>query len=269
MDYGTFGKVADAGLSWLAGDSAANKNAELQKQFAKHGIRWRVEDAQKAGIHPLYALGAQTHSFAPVHAGGDIGSSLSTMGQDISGAVDATRTDPEKIDAYTQSLRALQLEKGGLENELLKSQIAQMRARGSVGMATGDNPYLISGQANSGLVNTVPMKREAVDPAKPSHEAGAISDIGYTRTASGGWAPLRSKGAMDRMDDDTLASIAWSIRNRLLPSLGDDSAFSPPFKAPPTHDWRFNILRQQYELVRKSKAGKRYEGSFSGGGMFN
>lgn len=33
----------------------ANYNA--QKEFAQNSIQWRVQDAQKAGIHPLYAMG--------------------------------------------------------------------------------------------------------------------------------------------------------------------------------------------------------------------
>lgn len=48
---------------------------------------------------------------------------LPDMGQNISRAINATRTGTEKVDAYTASLQALQLERGSLENTLLKSQI--------------------------------------------------------------------------------------------------------------------------------------------------
>ena len=33
-----------------------------QREFAKHGIQWRVDDAKAAGIHPLAALGSPTRS---------------------------------------------------------------------------------------------------------------------------------------------------------------------------------------------------------------
>lgn len=45
------------------------KNADLQKTFAKMGVQWRVNDAKKAGIHPLAALGAQTFSGSPISVG--------------------------------------------------------------------------------------------------------------------------------------------------------------------------------------------------------
>jgi len=42
-----------------------NQNIQLQKDFAQHGIRWRVEDAKAAGIHPLAAVGAAGASYSP------------------------------------------------------------------------------------------------------------------------------------------------------------------------------------------------------------
>lgn len=49
------------------------KNWANQREFAKHGIRWRVEDAIAAGIHPLAALGVNTASGSPVSIGGFAG----------------------------------------------------------------------------------------------------------------------------------------------------------------------------------------------------
>jgi hypothetical protein len=41
------------------------ENQALQREFAKNGIRWRAEDAQAAGMHPLYALGGSGASYSP------------------------------------------------------------------------------------------------------------------------------------------------------------------------------------------------------------
>jgi hypothetical protein len=69
------------GLGGIAGDTYADKrnrdmqykinaeNIEMQKDFAQHGISWRVKDAKEAGLHPLAALGAQTTSFSPSSVG--------------------------------------------------------------------------------------------------------------------------------------------------------------------------------------------------------
>ena len=40
----------------------ARQEYQNQKEFAQHGLRWKVEDAKQAGINPLVALGASTHS---------------------------------------------------------------------------------------------------------------------------------------------------------------------------------------------------------------
>lgn len=65
----------------------ANKqNLDYQKEFAQNGITWRVQDAVKAGLHPLAALGAQTTSFSPSFVPGDYsrtGEALSRAGQNI------------------------------------------------------------------------------------------------------------------------------------------------------------------------------------------
>lgn len=106
----------------------AEKNMELQKQFAQEGIRWKVADAQSAGIHPLYALGAQTTSFSPVSIGSSQSSNwsdtLGGMGQDISRAINATRTTDERDEAFQTSARALELEGKKLDNDIKRATLA-------------------------------------------------------------------------------------------------------------------------------------------------
>lgn len=88
----------------------ASANIAFQKEFAKHGISWRVADAREAGISPLVALGAQTHSFSPVYMpGSDRG--IAKAGQDIGRAINAY------LDRDSKLLRKLQILK---ENEILR-----------------------------------------------------------------------------------------------------------------------------------------------------
>lgn len=131
----------------------AAANMQLQREFAQHGIRWKVDDAKGAGIHPLYALGAQTHSFAPVGinvpTGGGLGRGLAAAGQDISRAMQAKTTARERQE-YNM-----------LQNELLKAQIANVNADTSVKLRGPQVPP------------PLPDALGVVDPLNPP-EAGAL-----------------------------------------------------------------------------------------------
>lgn len=131
---GLFGRQSQADANALNAQ-VARENIAKQEEFARSGVQWRVEDARKAGIHPLYALGAQPSSFSPVHVGAQGDTSLPTAfanaGQDISRAVNATRTGQDKVDAYNSTVQALSLQRMGLENELLSSQIRKINQTGS------------------------------------------------------------------------------------------------------------------------------------------
>lgn len=130
--------LVSGGASLLGGlfnssssSAAQKKNYESQKEFAQHGIRWKVEDAKAAGIHPLYAMGANTTSFSPSYVGDTgVGSGIADMGQDISRAIDAGRTGTERAAAVDKTVRDLQLTRMGLENELLASQIRKVNQAG-------------------------------------------------------------------------------------------------------------------------------------------
>lgn len=77
------------------------REQDIQREFAQMGIRWRVEDAEAAGVHPLFALGAQPAQYTPVHynppqASGRHGADLAAMGQNIARAVAAQETADER-----------------------------------------------------------------------------------------------------------------------------------------------------------------------------
>lgn len=117
------------------------QDRELQREFAKSGIQWRVADATAAGIHPMYALGAQTPSYTPSAvqigvpgvvpevAADTTSGALASMGQDLSRALTATRSQRDREAAYASTLQGLALEKAGLENQLLATQIAKLRGQ--------------------------------------------------------------------------------------------------------------------------------------------
>lgn len=129
------------------------QNIALQKEFAQSGIQWKVQDAEKAGVHPLFALGAQTNSFAPSAVGGGASdfSGLADAGQNIGRAIDATRSTPAS--ALALQLGKIQLEGAQLDNDLKRTQLASAIATnmpshpGLPGLFTR---HTVDGQGDSG-----------------------------------------------------------------------------------------------------------------------
>lgn len=113
------GKLLDMG--------AAKDQSQLQEKFAKNAIQWKVKDAQAAGIHPLYALGANTVSYSPVSVGSTWQDTLSGMGADLSRAASAVSTAGTR--GADDAIGRLALERAGLENDLLRAQIASVGSR--------------------------------------------------------------------------------------------------------------------------------------------
>lgn len=126
---GAVGGIVNA----ITGSNAAKRQEDLQKDFAQKGIRWKVADAKAAGVHPLYALGANTVSYSPVTAGGPDLSFLGEMGANIDRARMATSDG--NFRSAGGAVEALALERAGLENELLRSQIRRINTPAMVGPA--------------------------------------------------------------------------------------------------------------------------------------
>lgn len=57
------------------------KNRNFQREFAQNGISWKVADAKRAGIHPLYALGASTQM--PSFGVGQTGRAIQDAGEKV------------------------------------------------------------------------------------------------------------------------------------------------------------------------------------------
>lgn len=129
----SIGGIAGGLLSNVLNRSNASKQAKLQKEFAQSGVQWRVEDAKKAGIHPLAALGFQGTSYTPQSVGStDFAPHLASLGNAIY----------KTSDPATQRAIDLSLDKAGLENELLRAQIGAIRATrtSAPGIPSGRQP---------------------------------------------------------------------------------------------------------------------------------
>lgn len=204
-------------------NEARAADAALQREFAQQGIRWKVEDAKAAGIHPLAALGAQTHSYSGNFAADTGGYSkanmygrMSDMGQNLGRALAATRTDDERTRAFQdEQIRGQQLDNQGkeLNNALLASQLSSR---------------------NSGQVG----------PGMPK-ELNTNPDVGWSRTDQG-LVPVPGKDVKERIEDNFFHEAAHFYRNNVLPNFG---LSEPPPKnlLPKGKDtWKWSYKDQQW-----------------------
>lgn len=283
-----FAELIGAGASLLGGllnksssDKAnaqqmalAQQNIALQREFAQNGIQWKAADAQKAGIHPLYAMGANTVSFNPVSVGitpdTSMGNAVSNAGQDISRAVASTSNSQQR--AAQAQMTGLQLERAGLENELLRSQIARQRVAIGPPMPSMVDRSLIpgQGQTNNGasLVKTSPAENTTVVPGYPHIEPGLSPDVDYGRSETG-YPIMPGKIVKERIEDSILQELAWSVRNNLPASFG---WATPPKHIPlkPGRKWEYDVWKQEWQqrLQPLDFPNDRFSRGYSTGGRF-
>lgn len=257
------GALISAGSSILGGilgnksaKKAAAQEHARQVQFAQNGIQWKVQDAKKAGIHPLYALGANTVSYSPTQIGPtDFG--FSQAGQDIGRAIDSGRSANERTAALSSRAAALQLQNMELQNQKLASEIALTNQAGTPPPPITENA-VITGQG----VSMQPVPQSPAVIGQPARDAGINPEITFTQGVRG-YIPQVSENTKKALEDMPLGETQWEIRNRVMPSLGNRSATTAPPKSwlpygsntwkyePLTGEWRpWNSHTKTYGRMR-------------------
>lgn len=245
-------RQADKGAAQAAREAEA-RNTEMQREFAQQGVRWKVDDAKAAGIHPLYALGAQTSSFSPVSVGdtrtSSPGQAFRDSGQDISRAIQATRTADERKLADIQLASArLDVEGKALDNQIRASQLQKMNSPAAVGPALPSpmDSHIIPGQGNA--VRVKPSEVYASERGRPGIQSGMINSLQYTREANGNIAIVPSEQMKERMEDDFIAESMWHLKNRIMPPAPRSDMYPIPehLRRQGFKYWFWNPLKQEF-----------------------
>lgn len=266
--------LISAGANILGGilGNKANKEARAneykqQKEFATQGIRWKVADAKAAGIHPLYAMGANTVSYSPQSVGGPDFSYLGDAGQNIGRAIDATRSNPEKAAAL--ALTGTQLEGLKLDNDLkrvqLNSAIALARQAGNPpglpSSSTGPGVAGMPGQGNAPQVDGpfIDNKKTIapVNPGQTSAEYAQVPEVQWARTKTG-WAPTMPQQLSESYENDWIGGWQWQYRNKWAPSFESGRYFNPPahVRVPLGKEWTYDPAVGEWQ-VKRSATGRR------------
>lgn len=188
MPAGLIAAGIGAATSLLGGSRSNKENAKLmaqqmafQKEFAQHGVRWRVEDAKAAGLHPLYALGAQLPSGQPMVIPDAMGPAIAEAGQNVSRAIAAGMTAQERqahaagLALTAANTRAANAQ-AGYYDTLAMRNFQEMNQSAGLGGPTAAGTVLPEGQAPQtgvGLVNLVPP-----DVGTSSGDPGVQAGVG-------------------------------------------------------------------------------------------
>lgn len=234
----------------------ARRNIELQREFAQNGLAWKVQDARRAGIHPIVALGAPTTSFSPVSVGGspdtssaDSIRSFSEMGQNIARAANTSQTQDAKIkNALSIQFAEAQLDGQILDNQYKAAQLSKIQAT-APSMPSASDGNFIPGQGNSnGLIKEKPLERTVSQPGRPAQEAGWRPDVSFSRTDTG-LTPMVPESLSESLEDDIIGKVMWRIRNQLVPNVTAGSAGKPAKSMLPRgyKDWRWDYSTQEWQ----------------------
>lgn len=130
---GGLGSIIGSGINAGVQDKINKENMKMQKEFAQNGIQWRVQDAQKAGIHPAVALGAQTYQATPSSVAPDVGSGVAGAFKHFGSAIDSFIDDKEEE-------RQLALESAKLDNALKAQELEKAKNANNPNFFGGINP---------------------------------------------------------------------------------------------------------------------------------
>lgn len=117
IPWGFLGAAAGAVSNFLGG----SRDRADQMHVAKNQVQMRVEDANKAGISPLAAMGMNPISISPTSVG-DPG--FAAMGQAADRAVEAGSTGTQRMNNLQLRMLNSQIEGQELDNEIRKTDLA-------------------------------------------------------------------------------------------------------------------------------------------------
>lgn len=223
MDPMTLSALIGGGTSLLGGifnrssaEEMQQRNLAMQMAFAQNRIQWTVDDAKKAGINPLAALGGATQTYSNLAGDSSLGDSIAAAGQNVSRAISAGTEKESKLDQLNAKLIEAKINNVNADT-LEKTASASDRARAA---QPGDPPPVYA---------NVPFPPE--DPRGP-----VIQLMQRARDIDGNIVLIPSEKAAS-----PLQTLAATPTNAALAGRG---TFSGLTGAP--NEWQGNFAKPRY-----------------------
>lgn len=155
-------------LGGLLGSKSESKSLKLQRDWNMNRIRYTVEDARRAGVHPLFALGASVGTQQLTQTGGAISQGVGRAGEAMARGVAQSQIEANKAQAL---------------KDIAEAQLAEARASATTRSASNDKVQLFSDAVGSaalqgptrtelGVVDVVPSQVTTTTPGAPDTAAG-------------------------------------------------------------------------------------------------
>lgn len=216
----------------------AQQNIDLQREFAQNGIQWKVSDARAAGIHPLYALGANTTSFQNVVGGGSTASNVvpnyAGIGQNIGRAINSVLNSEER--QLSLDLQREQLKSSKLDNDIKRAEFASHISRMNSAQLSAPLPSVENTNFVPAQVTASPSRH------RMDIQAGPVPSVMFRRRSDGGMIPIPSKESKEGMEDMFMMSPLWFAEHYLKPLFSSKGISKPSVSDLPAgkNAWRWN-----------------------------
>lgn len=210
--------LISAGSSLLGGLFGSKKakqqnddNVKYQKQFAQHGLSWRVDDARRAGIHPVAALGAQGASYSPSAVVDPMGDAMASAGQSIANSVRQKVVSP-----VDQSI----IDRNKADADFLREQTrASIQARINQKPTSGEVQTLpVDTAKNSGFTlpggKVVPIGPHSGAEFYEQRYGDIAQELGGVITLGGDLVGLIPDSVVDNYVDRQIRQMDMNRRNR-------------------------------------------------------
>lgn len=239
-------------ISGIAGLAGGLFNAKKQEEFAKNSITWKAQDAERAGISKIFAMGAPTHSFSPVSTG-----DFSNFGNELdkkmgTGSTGSTTTN--KVVGINSEIQRAQLDGLRIDNDIKRAELAS-----KINIATQPGAgHLLDRDVKTGP-DGVSFERK-IEPAgsSPNKSFGVSPEVSMYRTKDG-YAPQIPQQLQEAFESDALSRWQWNARNKILPYISMDKYGTAPYplEKNDTGYWTYSPAFGEYIYVPRggSKTG--------------
>ncbi len=230
----------------------AQRQEDLQREFAQNSIQWRVNDAKKAGIHPVAALGSQGISYNPSYVGGDnFGGSQASVSVSTGG--------DKEIDELNKRLLTAQVRHA--EAEATSAEMANLpkpQNTGGVLFGASQTKGALTNQTGVGH-SASPTSMPGQASVNPYGVAEVNNAVNFTKNTDGSLSLMPSQDVQDLVSESMLERLRWygsqystdpKIRAGVMDSLLGKGKDIPKGKV-----LRVNPFTLNFELVSESKAG--------------